>query len=122
VSRFLSVAAGGSLGAVARYAVSLVVARFWTHEFPLATLLINVSGCFVLGFFSTLAADRISIDPSWRLFVATGFVGAYTTFSTFEYETARLTEAGTMIWAAVNVLVSVVAGFLAVRLGIAFAR
>jgi CrcB protein len=122
MSRFLSVAAGGSLGAVARYAVSLVVARFWVHEFPLATLLINVSGCFILGFFSTFAAERLSIDPSWRLFVATGFVGAYTTFSTFEYETERLTEAGTMLWAAVNVLVSVVAGFLAVRLGIAMAR
>jgi len=122
VSRFLSVAAGGSLGAVARYAVSLIVARFWAREFPLATLLINVSGCFILGFFSTFAAERISIDPSWRLFVATGFVGAYTTFSTFEYETARLTEAGTMAWAGVNVLVSVAAGFLAVRPGIALGR
>jgi CrcB protein len=122
VSRFLSVAAGGSLGAVARYAVSLMVARFWMREFPLATLLINVSGCFILGFFSTFAAERVSIDPSFRLFVATGFVGAYTTFSTFEYETARLTEAGTMLWAAVNVLVSVAAGFLAVRLGVALAR
>jgi len=110
------------VGAVARYAVSLLVARFWTHEFPLATLLINVSGCFVLGFFSALAAERAAIDPLWRLFVATGFVGAYTTFSTFEYETARLTEAGTMLWASLNVLLSVVAGFVAVRLGIVLAR
>ena len=122
MNRFLSVAAGGSIGAVARYAVSLLVARFWTHEFPLATLVINVTGCFILGFFSTLAAGRIGIDPSWRLFVSTGFVGAYTTFSTFEYETSRLTEAGAMLWATVNVLVSVVAGFLAVRIGVMLAR
>lgn len=122
ISRILAVAAGGSVGAVARYAVSLFVARFWAHEFPLATLLVNVSGCFVLGFFSTFAAERLSVDPFWRLFVATGFVGAYTTFSTFEYETARLTETGTLLWAGVNVATSVVAGFVAVRLGVALAR
>ena len=122
MSRFLAVAAGGSFGAVARYAVSLAVARVWNHEFPLATLLINVSGCFILGLFSAFAAERLSVDPFWRLFVATGFVGAYTTFSTFEYETERLTEAGTMLWASVNVVTSVVAGFIAVRLGVALAR
>jgi CrcB protein len=122
MSRVLAVAAGGSLGAVARYALSLAVARVWSHEFPLATLLINVSGCFILGFFSTFAADRLPVAPIWRLFVATGFVGAYTTFSTFEYETARLTETGTLLWAAVNVVTSVVAGFIAVRLGVALAR
>ncbi|MFI5183848.1 MAG: fluoride efflux transporter CrcB [Vicinamibacteria bacterium] len=122
MSRVLAIAAGGSLGAVARYGVSLAVARVWSHEFPLATLLINVSGCFILGFFSTFAAERASVDPIWRLFVATGFVGAYTTFSTFEYETARLTETGTLVWAAVNVVTSVVAGFIAVRLGVALAR
>lgn len=122
ISRLFAVAAGGSLGALARYGVSLLVARFWIHEFPLATLLINVSGCFILGLFSTLATERLSVDPFWRLFVATGFVGAYTTFSTFEYETQRLTESGTLVWAAINVVTSVVAGFVAVRLGLTLAR
>jgi CrcB protein len=122
VSRFLAVAAGGSLGSVARYAVSLVVARFWSSPFPLATFVVNVVGCFVLGFFSTVASERLSIDPAWRLLVATGFVGAFTTFSTFEYETHRLTEVGSLGWAAANVLVSLAAGFLAVRLGVAVAR
>jgi fluoride exporter len=122
VSRFLAVAAGGSLGSVARYAVSLMVARFWAREFPLATLLVNVAGCFILGFFSTLASERLAIDPMLRLLVATGFVGAFTTFSTFEYETHRLAEVGALGWAAANILVSLAAGFVAVRLGSALAR
>lgn len=119
---FFMVGIGGFLGAVARYWVSLAVGAFWTRDFPLATLLINVSGSFVLGLFSTLATERLQLDPRWRLFVATGFIGAYTTFSTFEYETHRLTETGALWWAAVNVLTSVVAGYLAVQLGVMLAR
>jgi len=122
MSRFLAVAAGVALGAVARYAVALLVAMFWKRDFPLATLLINVSGSFVLGFFSTFAAGRISVDPMWRLLVATGFIGAYTTFSTFEYETQRLTESGALWWGALNVITSVAAGFAAVQLGVLLAR
>ncbi len=121
-TRFLVVGAGGFLGAIARYDVGLLVARLWSGEFPLATFLINTSGCFVLGFFSTLAAERLAFDPAWRLLVATGFVGAYTTFSTFEYETHRLVETGSTAWAVTNVLASVLVGFLAVRLGVALAR
>ena len=118
----LAVGAGGFVGALARYGVSLAVARFWTRDFPLATLLINVSGSFILGLFSTWAAGRIGVDPAWRLFVATGFVGAYTTFSTVEYETERLLHAGAAGWALLNVVSSVVAGFLAVRLGVSLAH
>jgi len=122
VSRFLVVAAGGAAGAVARYGVTLAVAIFWRRDFPLATFLINVSGSFILGFFATLAAERAAIDPLWRLLVATGFVGAYTTFSTFEYETERLTESGALTLGIVNILTSVLAGFIAVRLGVILAR
>jgi len=122
VSRFLVVAAGGAAGAVARYGVTLAVATLWRRDFPLATLLINVSGSFILGFFATLAAERAAIDPLWRLLVATGFVGAYTTFSTFEYETERLTESGALTWGIINILTSVLAGFIAVRLGVVLAR
>jgi len=122
MSRFLAVATGGALGAVARYAVALFVATFWRRDFPLATFLINVSGSFVLGFFSTFAAEKTIVDPVWRLFIATGFVGAYTTFSTFEYETQRLTEGGALWWGAMNVLASVAAGYAAVQLGVVLAR
>jgi CrcB protein len=122
MTRFVAVGVGGFLGAIARYAVGLLVARFWSGEFPLATFLINVSGSFVLGFFMALSAERLGLDPAWRLLVATGFVGAYTTFSTFEYETNRLVELGATTWALANVVASVLVGFLAVRLGAAFAR
>ena len=116
------VAIGGALGAVTRYGVAVLVARFWTGEFPLATFLINVSGSFILGFFATFAAEKSTLDPLWRLLVATGFVGAYTTFSTFEYETQALTETGATMIAVANVVGSVIAGFAAVQLGVILAR
>lgn len=118
----LAVGAGGFVGALARWGVGLLVARYWERDFPLGTLLINLSGCFVLGLFGTLAAERLAISPAWRLFVATGFTGAYTTFSTFEVETHRLVETGATGAALAYVLASVTAGFLAVRLGIFLAR
>jgi CrcB protein len=122
VKNFLVVGLGGFLGAMARYGVSLAVASFWTRDLPLATFLINISGSFVLGFFTTMAAERVVIAPEWRLLVGTGFVGAYTTFLTFEYETQRLVELGAKGWALANVLASVTAGFLAVRLGMSLSR
>ncbi|MGZ5476380.1 MAG: fluoride efflux transporter CrcB [Thermoanaerobaculia bacterium] len=122
MTRFLVVALGGAFGTMARYAVSLLVARIWTRDFPLATLLINVSGSFILGFFATIAAEKTSVDPLWRLLIATGFVGGYTTFSTFEYETQRLTESGALRWGALNIITSVAAGFAAVQLGVFLAR
>jgi CrcB protein len=122
LKRFLTVALGGALGAMARYAVNLAVARFWVRDFPLATLLVNVSGSFILGLFASVAIVHADLDPAWRLLIATGFVGAYTTFSTFEYETQRLTELGSGGWALMNVLTSVVAGFVAVRIGLALGR
>jgi CrcB protein len=122
VKNILIVGAGGFLGAVARYGVNLAVGAFWGREFPLATMLINISGSFILGLLATLAAERLEIDQNWRLFVATGFVGAYTTFSTFEYETHRLAETGALSLAALNVLLSVIAGLLAVHLGVMLAR
>lgn len=122
MTRFLMVAAGGALGSVARYAVGLMIAGVWKREFPLATFLINVSGSFVLGFFAAWGAERAAIDPLWRLLVATGFLGAYTTFSTFEIETHALSESGAIGLALLNVVGSVAAGFIAVHLGIALAR
>ena len=120
--KIVVVAIGGAVGAVARYAVTMLVARFWMGAFPLATFLINVSGSFILGFFTTFVVEKTSLDPLWRLLVATGFVGAYTTFSTFEYETQALTETGATMIAIANVLGSVIAGFAAVQLGVMFAR
>jgi fluoride exporter len=119
---FLIVGFGGFLGAMARYAVTLLVARAWPGELPLATFLVNVSGSFVLGLFATLVARQLELDPRYWLFVATGFVGAYTTFSTFEYETQLLVQTGAIWWGLTNVVASVVVGYLAVQLGAAMGR
>lgn len=122
LTRFLAVAAGGALGAMLRYGVSLLVARAWHGEFPLATFLVNVSGSFVLGLVVAFGAERGGFDPLTRLALATGVLGAFTTFSTFEYETSRLLEQGAYVTALLNVLVSLAAGLVALRLGAALAR
>jgi CrcB protein len=90
--------------------------------FPTATFVINITGSFIIGFFLTLVTERVAVSPHLRLAVAVGFVGAYTTFSTFEYETARLIEEGEMVRATLNVVLSVVVGFIAVWGGIFAAR
>lgn len=122
MTRVLVVALGGALGALARYGATLMVGVLWKRDFPLATLLINVTGSFILGFFATFAVERASLDALWRLLVITGFLGAYTTFSTFEYETQRLGESGAVWLGALNLVASVAAGFAAVQLGILLAR
>lgn len=113
----LYVGIGGFFGAIARYWIDGSISTRYRGDFPLATFAINVSGSFVLGLFLTLATERVAVDPRWRLLVAVGFVGAYTTFSTFEWETQRLASAGGMLLAAANVVASVAVGFGAVWLG-----
>ncbi len=121
-TKYLVVAVGGAAGAMARYAVSGWAQERWGAGFPYGTILINVTGSFILGLFATLSLRYLWSD-SWRLLVAIGFVGAYTTFSTFEYESLRLVEQGGQYRAAaVNLFGSVVAGFAAAYLGIIVAR
>ena len=98
------------------------MAQRYGTEFPWGTLFINTSGSFVLGLFATLATERVGISPSARLVVAIGFIGAYTTFSTFEYETFGLVESRSWLIAMSNVLGSVFLGLLAVWLGARIAR
>lgn len=123
LTRYLAVAAGGAVGACLRYYLgSTALLGRVAAPFPTATFVINITGSFIIGFFLTLAAERMRIDPHIRLAVAVGFVGAYTTFSTFEYETARLVEARQIGVALLNIILSVVIGYGAVWLGIAAAR
>lgn len=116
------VALGGALGAVARYAFALAVAaRFPAARFPVATLAINVSGCFVIALFLSTAATRHAHDPL-RLLVPIGFVGAYTTFSTYEWELWQL--GGQRAWGAavLYAICSNVLGLGAVALGAAIGK
>lgn len=122
MSRIILVAIGGALGALARYWLGSFIASRWPLAFPLGTLTINVSGSFVIGLFLALATERYNFDPGWRLLFSVGFLGAYTTFSTFEYETIKLIEEGRGMEAALYVACSVILGFVAVWLGLSLAR
>lgn len=112
--RILLVGLGGSLGAISRYVVGTYVADRWGTGWPYGTFLINITGCFAIAFFLTLTTERMTIHEGWRFLFPTGFVGAYTTFSTFEYETMRLIENGAWKRALSYVLLSVLVGFAAV--------
>ena len=118
--QYVLIALGGAVGALTRYFVGFwVQGRVPNSTFPWGTFVINVTGSFILGFVATLLAERFLTHPNWRPFINIGFVGAYTTFSTFEYETARLQSS----WQAMgNLAGSVVAGYAAVWVGIRAAQ
>lgn len=119
MSALLWVGLGGFLGANARYLVGGWVAARWGAAFPWGTFAANISGCFILGFFLTFAQDRPWVAPSARLLFAVGFLGAYTTFSTFTYESFRLLQDGQLALAAFNIFGSLIAGLIAVFAGVA---
>jgi CrcB protein len=112
---YLWIAVGGALGAMARFGVgSWVQARFSGATFPWGTFVINISGSLLLGLIATLVAESVLRSPNWRPFVTIGFIGAYTTFSTYEYESLQLGSSWQAFW---NLLGSVVAGYAAVWIG-----
>ena len=119
---FLIIGIGGFLGACARYGVALWIGRRWGRSFPLGTFAINVTGSFLIGLLMTLMTERIIENPQWRLLLVVGFLGAYTTFSTFEYETGALLKDGEWLFAGLNVVLSVAAGFVALKLGEVIAK
>lgn len=118
MDKFLLISAGAVLGANARYWIGTWAAEKWGSAFPYGTLLINLSGSLLLGVFMALTAERAVIDPRIRLLVATGFLGAYTTFSTFTYESVSLLLKGAVVPGLLNALGSTMLGLLAVAAGI----
>jgi CrcB protein len=122
LTKYLAVAAGSAAGGMLRYFLGGTVLARTAAPFPVATFVINVTGSFLVGFFLTLATERFQLNAHLRLAVAVGFVGAYTTFSTFEYETLRLFEERNFRLALLNVSLSVLVGFAAVWGGAMLAR
>ena len=118
---YVCVAVGGMLGSVARYMAGLLIPL--VSGFPLATLFVNVTGSFIIGFYSTLSGPdgRWLASTRQRQFVMTGFCGGYTTFSSFSLETFRLLHAGMKETALTNIVVSVATWLVAVWLGYAVA-
>src|SRR5262245_41562840 len=120
--RYLVISLGGILGANARYLLANWIAARYGTSFPYGTMVINVSGSFVIGFFLVLVSERFVVHPNWRLFFAVGFLGAYTTFSTFSFENIMLIQDGCCWLALANIVGSVVLGLVAVLTGMALAR
>ncbi len=118
---FVAVALGGASGASARYAVSLSFSSVG-KGFPWPTLCVNIAGCLAAGFLTSLLVFRVNPVPLWQLFVITGFLGGFTTFSAFSVDTLRLVQAGATDIAAINVVVNLVGSLMAVSIGWWFAR
>ena len=119
---YLWISLGAVIGACARYFLSSYIARVFSALFPFGTLVINVSGSLLLGFFLVLTTERVLVDPRWRLFVAVGFCGSYTTFSSYAFETFAFMEQGQWLLMSANVLTNNVLCLLAVLAGGALAR
>jgi CrcB protein len=119
---YLWVAVGAVVGACARYFLSGLIVRNFSATFPYSTLLINVTGSLVLGFFLVYSTDRVLLDPRWRLLVAVGFCGSYTTFSSYAFESFALMEQGQWLLAGLNAVASNVLCLAAVLAGAALAR
>ncbi len=117
MGKLLIIAAGGAMGAVARYGLGGLVHQYYSGRFPLGTLVVNLLGSFAIGVLMSLVEDRQAISPEARLFWGVGILGAFTTFSTFGYETVQLVRDGSFGLATANIVVSVVIGLIAVLAG-----
>lgn len=121
MQRLILVMIGGAFGAAARYGIGEMT-RAFAGKFPYGTFIVNVTGSFVIGLCLTLTGLSVEMQEDIRLAVVVGFVGAYTTFSAFEFETFKLIADGHFALAAANVLLSLAVGFIAVWLGVSAGR
>ncbi len=117
MNRYIFVMLGGGLGAVSRFVVGTLVLKFYSAVFPLGTFLINVSGSFLIGVLMMFFLNRPTINANWRLFLVTGMLGGYTTFSTFEWETLTALRSGAVAIGLLNILLSVGCGLGGVWIG-----
>jgi CrcB protein len=127
MNRYLLVMLGAALGGLARYAAGTAIlqrfnARFPENVFPLGTLVVNVTGCFLIGILMTIFVQRADPNPNLRLLVVTGVLGGYTTFSSFAWESFEAIDKEQIWIGLANIVVSVVLGYLAVWCGSWVAR
>lgn len=122
MQRYLLVALGGGLGSMLRYFIGVHAAQRFGLRFPVGTLVINLSACFLIGLILEVLNRHAEINEAWRYLIPIGFVGGYSTFSTFEWETWRDMSGGEFGIGLLYLSVSIVGGLLAVALGAALAR
>ena len=122
MQNLLWIAAAGGAGALARYGLGGLMHRLLGSSFPWGTFTVNILGCFLFGLIWALAETRLAISPQVRLIVLTGFMGSFTTFSTFVFETGMLLKDGQYLFALANMLGQNLLGLVALFLGLALAR
>ncbi|MDH4274355.1 MAG: fluoride efflux transporter CrcB [Gammaproteobacteria bacterium] len=115
--QLIAIAGGGAVGALLRFWVSRIVHAWTGTDFPYGTFVINISGSLMMGFFFVLLAERTGVAPEWRAVILVGFLGAFTTFSTFSLEALTLMIGGEIATAMIYVVASVVLCIFAVWLG-----
>ena len=120
--RYLIVGLGGFLGAVARFWLGGVIYDWMGTRFPYGTFVVNCTGCFLLGVVMAILTERTHLSPNWRYFIPIGFIGGYTTFSSFEYETLMAMRDGALMAGFLNIGLSVGLGFLCVWVGMMCGR
>ena len=118
IQQTLLLSLGAVLGANARYWVGVWAGAWLGTHFPYGTLLVNVTGCFLIGLINALGETRFVISPEARMFLSVGMLGAYTTFSSFGFETISLLRSDNLALGLLNILADLVAGLLAVVLGL----
>jgi len=114
LQKYLFIAFGGSLGSMARYWVGSTIASRMGTKFPYGTFVINITACMIIGFSLTFLAKRADLNPAWRFLVPVGFIGAYSTFSTYEWETLSTIRTGAFLLAAFYAISSLILGLAAV--------
>lgn len=122
MSRLLMIALGGGLGAVSRYGMSFWIQERVTGAFPYGTFIVNITGCLLMGIVMTRLNEGGPASINWRFLVPIGFIGGYTTFSSFAFETFRLLEQGLPLVGLGYIVFSVTIGYLALWLGVISAR
>jgi fluoride exporter len=120
--KYLMVGIGGCLGSVLRFWLGSFIGGRFGARFPYGTFVINVTGSFLIGMILTVLTTKARWSPNWRYLIPIGFIGGYTTFSTFEYETFRLFQDGQPLAAVLNITLSVVVGFIGVWAGVVAGR
>jgi fluoride exporter len=115
--KYLMVGIGGALGSILRFWIGSYIGGRFGSRFPYGTFVINMSGSFLIGLVITILADKTQWSGNWRYLIPIGFIGGYTTFSAFEYETFRLFQDGQILTAGLNVALSVIVGFAGVWAG-----
>jgi CrcB protein len=114
LQKYLLIAAGGALGSIARYWVGSTVAGRMGIRFPYGTLIVNITACVIIGFSLTYMGKRADLSPAWRYLIPIGFIGAYSTFSTYEWETLSTMRSGAFLLAALYAAGSFILGLAAV--------